>query len=551
MNTKKINGTHFEKMLLNGLANLCAHEEELNSLNVFPVADGDTGTNMRATLEGGLHHAQSALASGAYLKSLSNAMLFNAHGNSGVILSQLFKGIFLALSRYGSVNPGELRNALISGYKTAYAAVVRPVEGTILTVAREGIEHIKNQIDRSSTFEDLLGLYVAEMRKSLAHTPDILPQLKQAGVVDSGALGYIIIVEGMLDYLYGELHTADTGLKKDISAPAQKDGENQTFFNENSLFDDGYCIEFILQLMRGERYSQHFSLKRYISDLQDFGSSIVAVQDGSRVKVHIHAMKPAKVLGLSQEYGEFVSCKVENMQIQHNAVLAAAPEGKERAQLSIITVADSSEMQKIFRELGGACVLDGGSKMDISVQDLIDALDKVNAQTAVIIPNNVNLLPVAKQAKGLYQAGDVVVLDTRSVPAGYYTLALDNPDEKDVERRIKQMKAGLESVSTLSVATASKDFHSEQVDCTPGTQIAILNGEIVHAGEDAVQVFCDGLCHIPDMDDKETCIIFRGKGVLPEMEQTMEAKIRDMYPDLEPSFIYSGSQLYAWSAAIS
>ncbi len=549
MKTKKINGTHFEKMLQNGLANLCRFEEELNSLNVFPVADGDTGSNMRATLAYGLREAASAPAAGAYLKSLSEAMLFGAHGNSGVILSQLFRGIYLALSRCGNVNPGELRNAFIMGYKTAYSAVVRPVEGTILTVAREGIENIRNQIDRGSTFEDLLSMYVAEMRKSLARTPDILPQLKDAGVVDSGALGYIILVEGMLGYLFGDIIPSDEIPKKEKLMPETTPGE--ALFNEYSMFEDGYCVEFVLQLMKSGQYSQHFSLSRYIADLKDFGNSIVAVQSDSRVKVHIHTFKPGKILWLSQEYGEFVSCKVENMQIQHNATIPEAEAAKERKAFSVISVCDCAATQELFSDLGSSSVICGGSKMDVSVQDFINALNTENAQTTVILPDNPNLLHVAKQAKELFREGDVVILETKTIPEGYCALAMSNPDETDIDRRIRQMQSGFEGIHTLSAAIASRAYHTDQVECLPGMRIAVLDGEVVSAGDEDVQVLCEGLKQIPDIREKESCIIFRGENSSEAMEPLLEERIRSLFPDLEISFLYCGSQLYLWSAAIS
>ena len=204
MRAKRINGTDFEKMLKNGHANLKMHEEEVNKLNVFPVPDGDTGTNMRMTLEHGIRSAKSDPHVGAYLKGISDGMLLGARGNSGVILSQIFRGIYLALARGSSINAGDMRNAMIRGYREGYAAVLKPVEGTILTVSREGVENIRTQITRQTTVDTFLSMYAAEMRKSLMNTPELLPVLKEAGVVDSGALGYILIVEGMIKYLFGE-----------------------------------------------------------------------------------------------------------------------------------------------------------------------------------------------------------------------------------------------------------------------------------------------------------------------------------------------------------
>ena len=205
MSTKRINGSQLEQMLRNGLANLKTQESEINRLNVFPVSDGDTGTNMRLTLEHGIQYAYSTAAAGDYLKKLSEGMLLGARGNSGVILSQFFKGFYVELARCSQLGVGELRNGLIRGYRTAYSAVVKPTEGTILTVTREGIEHIRGQINRYTTVEQLFTMYIAEMKKTLAQTPEMLPVLKESGVVDSGALGFIAIAEGMLKCLFGEI----------------------------------------------------------------------------------------------------------------------------------------------------------------------------------------------------------------------------------------------------------------------------------------------------------------------------------------------------------
>ena len=269
MSTKRINGIHLEKMLKNGLAFLQQHEEEVNRLNVFPVPDGDTGTNMVLTLGNGTRYAKSSEDAGAYLRTLSDGMLLGARGNSGVILSQFFKGLAVELSRCPVIGPGELRNGLIRGYRTAYEAVVHPVEGTILSVTREGIEHIRTQITRNSSIESILSMYIAEMRKTLSFTPEMLSVLKEAGVVDSGAYGFILIVEGMLKCLYGEVIDP-----KELPRQVNEAPVDLSLFNENSKFTDGYCTEFILQRLVSSRYEQDFSKENFISELRFFGNSI-------------------------------------------------------------------------------------------------------------------------------------------------------------------------------------------------------------------------------------------------------------------------------------
>ena len=278
-----INGFIFEEMVLNGLHNLINHEKEINAMNVFPVADGDTGTNMRLTLENGYKRAGHQQHLGLYLKELSAGMLLGARGNSGVILSQLFKGIAQSLARCGMANPREIKEALILAYQTAYQAVINPVEGTILTVAREGIEHTKDQVFGKVRIDSVFNMYLAEMRVSLEKTPTILPVLKEAGVLDSGAYGYIIIIEGMLKGLLGE--KIETGLEE---IQKQEESASPIFFDENSEFNEGYCMEFLLQLMNSKNYKDTFNFDAFVDALKQFGNSIVALREGTIIKIHIH-----------------------------------------------------------------------------------------------------------------------------------------------------------------------------------------------------------------------------------------------------------------------
>ena len=347
MSIRRINGLQLEKMIRNGLANLEASESEVNRLNVFPVADGDTGTNMCLTLSNGIRRAKSHVEAGLYLKELSEGMLLGARGNSGVILSQLFKGMWQELARTTMIGPGEMRGALIRSYRVAYAAVVQPVEGTILTVAREGIEHIRSQISRTTGIDTLLSMYIAEMRKTLSYTPEMLDVLKEAGVIDSGALGYILICEGMLKYLYGDvLKTRDVPREE---SKTTDETLSSTLFNENSVFEDGYCMEFILQLMKTASYNQRFRLQSYIDDLKIYGNSLAVIQDNTRVKVHIHTHKPAKVIALSQEYGEFLNFKLENMQLQHTETMLQKELTDSQKCLSAIAVVNGEHDHEPFR----------------------------------------------------------------------------------------------------------------------------------------------------------------------------------------------------------
>ncbi len=550
MRAKRINGTDFEKMLKNGHANLKMHEEEVNKLNVFPVPDGDTGTNMRMTLEHGIRSAKSDPQVGAYLKGISDGMLLGARGNSGVILSQIFRGIYLALARGSSINAGDMRNAMIRGYREGYAAVLKPVEGTILTVSREGVENIRTQITRQTTVDTFLSMYAAEMRKSLMNTPELLPVLKEAGVVDSGALGYILIVEGMIKYLFGE----ELEFKPALSEGEEElpvDNVDDSLFNENSVFEDGYCLTFLLQLMKGAQYNQKFKLNQFIDDLSALGNSIVAVQNDRRVKVHVHSMKPHRIIRAAQEYGEFISMKIDNMQIQHNEHDTVVVKKTEHKVLSIVAVTNGAGMRKTYEELGCDCVLEGGATMNTSSKEFLDAFSKLDCDHIVVLPNNKNIRLAAEQATKLYKGVPVTVLPTVSTVQGYYTIAMDIQDSTDIQKRIRSMQNGMEALQTVAVTRATRDYQANGISCREGEVIGLLNGEVVTAGGDFPDAIMEAMQQIEGIEDKENCLIFVGCDVDESLKDEIEARISDLCPFAEVTFMDGGQPVYSWLVGIS
>ena len=542
MSVKRINGVQLEQMLRNGLANLRLHEKEINQLNVFPVPDGDTGTNMRMTLEHGLQSAHSTTEAGEYLKALAAGTLLGARGNSGVILSQFFYGFAQELSRSSLIGPGELRSGLIRGYRVAYDAVISPVEGTMLTVAREGIEHIRAQITRNSGIDMILSMYTAEMRKTLAQTPEMLAVLKESGVVDSGAAGFILIFEGMLKYLRGE--QLDDG-ERIVRESAEPEGPDLSLFDENSAFVDGYCMEFILQLMNAKEYEHKFRLQAYIRALEKLGESIVCVQNEKRIKVHIHTKKPAIIIQYSQKYGEFLTFKLENMQLQHNERDRSIRPEKHKA-LAIVAVVNGFGMRKQFESLGVDFVIDGGATMNTSSQEFVSAIERLNADVVVILPNHKNVIPAAEQAAALAVGKTVTVVPTKSVAEGYYSMAMDIPDSTDVEKRIHQLQRGREGVVTLCQTTASRDFSWRDLSCRRGDEIALRNGELCCVGGDWKTVILDALERIEDVDDKDSCVVFRGLNVPEEDEELLAEAVAERYPMLELSFVDGGQEIYQW-----
>jgi len=551
--TKEINGILFEKMIRSGLRNLRAREQEINSLNVFPVADGDTGTNMCLTLENGIRSAESHKDLCAYVKSLSRGMLLSARGNSGVILSQIFKGIYLELSRSNSATPYEMRNAFIRGYKVAYESVIKPVEGTILTVAREGIDHTTRSLKKIPHMEALFEAYLSHMRTSLSHTPERLPILMEMCVIDSGALGYITIIEGMMNHLLGITSPQDEPVPEP-SAPTEKPVDLSAF-NENSRFDDGYCMEFILQLMNDPNYDGDFRAEVFTNLLQQYGDSLVLAQIDKQVKVHIHTKKPALVITAAQRYGEFLLFKLENMQLQHNefeknqqpkAPKHAAP----RKPLGIIAVVNGEGNRRIYTELGCDYDIDGGPKMNASANDFITAIQSLNADAIAILPNNPNMMLAADQAVTLSKAENIHILSSGTIAEGFCALSMDIPDLQDIPARIAGMKQWISTAETLHVTTAVKNYEQNDVSCVVGDYITTGRTGLISSAKDPIEAILSGLSRMEDIDDRETCFFFRGAHADEALEADIEEAIQQSYPMMECVFQSGDQAIYDWIIGI-
>ena len=371
MNT--LSGQVFAAMVLNGYRDLKSQYEKINDLNVFPVPDGDTGTNIAATLTGGVKAMATADQNniGDVSEKLAEGMLLGARGNSGVILSQFFAGIANALADLQKANVTQFAAALRSGTQKAYEAVVQPVEGTILTVAREGSAYVMDHLTAIPDFESLFEVLLSRMREALERTPDLLPVLKEAGVIDSGGAGLVCIIEGMGKEIMGE-EVADSvfnGPQNSVSADAKVP------FDENSVLTYGYCTEFILQLQKSKGDPKAFQIKDMIAFLSTIGDSIVAIKQGTIVKIHVHTKVPYKAIEYAQRYGEFVTFKMENMSIQHNEVLLkempiegakmvkAVEKPKDRVNLAIVAVSPSDSISNLFKEMGVSEIISGGQTM--------------------------------------------------------------------------------------------------------------------------------------------------------------------------------------------
>ena len=566
-----LDGTDLKQMLGNGLRVLKSREKEINRLNVFPVADGDTGINMRLTLENGMKRAEDTEELGAYMNSLADGMLLSARGNSGVILSQLFKGIADSLKDQKRTDSAGLLIALKNAHKTAYEAVVRPVEGTILTVAREGVLRAERRLTADSTPEEVLRAVLEEMEEELLRTPELLPVLKEAGVVDSGAKGLICITDGMYRFLKGEIVPDSDG---EEYLPVSAEGPDLSLFDENSAFTDGYCMEFILQRMNDVRYDQAFDAKRFIEELSALGDSVVAVPAGMRLKVHVHTKKPAPVILLAQKYGEFLTFKLENMQVQHNEHdlneenAGAAEDGTpvnligsvaedsrilnaEKKPMAVIAVANGDGIRQMFTDLGCDIVIDGGTTMNTSTEEFLHAFGRVNADAIAVLANNKNVVRAAEQARELFRREDVHILPTTTLMEGYFALAMDVQDSDDVAYRLEQMQRGIESVDTLSVAASVRDYNYRGEKYPEGTFIGLLNDEILYGAEDEAECLVESLKRMKTIGERETLLIFRGKGVAEEEEERLYAALEEAFPELETEIVYGGQPVYRFLAGLS
>ncbi|MBQ7276363.1 MAG: DAK2 domain-containing protein [Bacilli bacterium] len=438
-----INGFVFERMIKSGLNNLINNEKKINDMNVFPVPDGDTGSNMRLTLEKGISKTVKNKHLGLYLKNLSEGMLLGARGNSGVILSQIFKGFYLGLAKYGIANPGEIRDALIRAYKQAYEAVLNPVEGTILTVARLGIENIKKDIVGNINVNRVFGMYLVEMKKVIEHTPEMLEVLKKNKVLDSGAYGYICIFEGMVKSLYGE----DVVLK-DNKSYLVNDDDNEgdiIFFDENSKFIDGYCMEFILQLMNSKNYKTTFNIKSFQELLKQYGNSIVCFMDGTIVKVHIHTLKPSPIIMLAQNYGEFISFKLENMQLQHNEHDSFSIE----KDFVIVSFVEGDGIIDLYKDLGCDVLIDLNEK---DKDNIVDILRHIKAKKILVILNDERKQSLIEVVLKELEIEDITtVINSKSMVEGYYGLAMDNPSNDNLDERIDAIIDGASYVNSIVI----------------------------------------------------------------------------------------------------
>ncbi|MBQ7640973.1 MAG: DAK2 domain-containing protein [Acholeplasmatales bacterium] len=543
---KELNGFLYKRMLENGLALLANDENRINALNVFPVPDGDTGTNMRLTLEGGINNMPEDESLSAAAKGLSRGMLLGARGNSGVILSQLFKGQYLYFKDKECVDAFGFAEALEQGYKTAYNAVIHPAEGTILTVAREGIHLIKSYINYSTSLRELLIALIKQMELSLANTPNLLPVLKDAGVIDSGGAGLVLIYKGMLKYLDNEIVKRNDVVVVKASAATSK---NRFDFDENSDLIYGYCTEFILQLQTKKVDVNNFDINQFIHYLESKGDSVVCFKDDTRVKVHVHTFTPGDILNEAQKYGEFISLKIDNMSIQNNEM----KNEEKKKNIVTIAVANGSGVINEFKSFGCDVVINGGDKFNTSSQEFIMAIKANPADDYIIFPNNKNIILAAKQAKEILGNDNIHIIETKSVAECYFGLqmtALDDTDIK-IDEHLENIKEGIDGVNTLLITRAIRKSFVDGIEINGGDYMAILDGKIIKTSLNRDDLVLEALKLVPEIDEKAIISIFTGKNISEEEIEELNNKINEDYDYIETGIIDGKQDIYDFIIGIN
>lgn len=471
-----LNGALYAGMLSGGADHLGCYRKAVNDLNVFPIPDGDTGDNMLATVYSGADAVERD--EDADLQTVASrsahGMLLGARGNSGVILSRIFSGINKGFEGVCEADLNDIARAMQCGVEEAYRAVPVPVEGTILTVFSDGVRYANSRIGEDSTLKTYWNDLLGEMQRSLQRTPDLLPVLREAGVVDSGGAGLIYIFEGMRRSLFGEAVERAEAHVETKKADLDK-------FGADSVLEYGYCTEFLLRLQNAKGDPEAFDLPAFIEYLNTVGNSVVAFREGSILKVHVHTMRPGDILNRCQRYGEFLTLKVENMSLQHNEtelpeVSVTVP--KPRKKAGIVAVAAGAGLKETFLELGTDVVIDGGQSMNPSTADFLDAFDKTNADVIYVFPNNGNVIMTAKQAKDLYPASDIRVLNTRSVGEGYAAISMMDPNDGEPDDVVNELSEIIRSVTTGFVSRASRNAEKDGVHVREGDFIGFIGDTI-------------------------------------------------------------------------
>ena len=543
---EKINGLVLAEMIDLGSKNLAKNAEKINSLNVFPVPDGDTGTNMNLSMSSGAKETAANVVEniGELGKSFSKGLLMGARGNSGVILSQLFRGMSQYIADKKEIDAKEFAAAIQNGVSIAYKAIIKPVEGTILTVAREAAEAGVKAAENTNSVVEVMEAIYAEAQASLKRTPDLLPILKEVGVVDSGGQGLVCVYQGFVAALKGEKIDGLEAVETNVVDMQFEDDHDMDFMSPEDIVY-GFCTEFTVRL---DKEKKDFDEDKFRADMSKFGDSLLVISDSEYVKIHVHTETPGDVFNYGQQYGELIKIKSDNMREQHREVLrkqeakqATAP--KELKEQAMISISMGAGLSKVLTSMGVDYIVEGGQTMNPSTEDIMKAIKEVNAKNIFIFPNNKNIQLAAKQAAELAKE-NVYVVESKTAPQGLAAVMVFNPNASP-EENFANMQEVLSTVSTLEVTHAVRDTNIEGVEIKKDEFMGIRNGKIVVSNL-SLNTVLEELLEKSIDEDTEIVTLYLGEESTEEYTDFLEQLIEEKYPDVEVELIESGQPVYPY-----
>ena len=543
---EKINGLVLAEMIDLGSKNLAKNAEKINSLNVFPVPDGDTGTNMNLSMSSGAKETAANVVEniGELGKSFSKGLLMGARGNSGVILSQLFRGMSQHIADKKEVNAKEFAEAIQNGVSIAYKAIIKPVEGTILTVAREAAEAGVKAAEKTTSVVEVMEAIYAEAQASLKRTPELLPILKEVGVVDSGGQGLVCVYQGFVAALKGEKIEGLEAVETNVVDMQFEDDHDMDFMSPEDIVY-GFCTEFTVRL---DQEKKEFNEDKFREDMSKFGDSLLVISDSEFVKIHVHTETPGDVFNYGQQYGELIKIKSDNMREQHREVLRKqeakqATTPKELKEQAMISISMGAGLSKVLTSMGVDYIVEGGQTMNPSTEDIMKAIKEVNAKNIFIFPNNKNIQLAAKQAAELAEE-NVFVVESKTAPQGLAAVMVFNP-QAAAEENFANMQEVLSTVSTLEVTHAVRDTNIEGVEIKKDEFMGIRDGKIVVSNLSLNTVLEELLEKSLD-EDSEIVTLYLGEESTEEYTDFLEQLIEEKYPDVEVELIESGQPVYPY-----
>lgn len=547
---KSIDGIKFAEMVQMGAHHLSQNANYVDSLNVFPVPDGDTGTNMNLSLSSGAKEAMTNVDShiGKTAQSLSKGLLMGARGNSGVILSQLFRGFGKFIEKENTIDAKKFAQAFQAGVDTAYKAVMKPVEGTILTVAKDAAGKAMEVVENENDIVKVMESIVQEAKASLNRTPDLLPVLKEVGVVDSGGQGLVFVYEGFLASLKGEELPTKNQVEIDDLISAEHHKAQDFMSTEDIVY--GYCTEIMVRFEKGK---EPFDEGHFREELNVMGDSLLVISDDEIVKVHIHTEKPGDVLSAGQKYGSLIKVKVDNMREQHSAIVndksekQNAPQKQEKHPYAVVTIAMGEGVANLLKSIGASYVIEGGQTMNPSTEDIVKAVKEIGAERVLIVPNNKNIIMAAEQAVELLEI-EAAVVPTKTIPQGMAAILAFNP-EASVEENKDNMTNAFSHVKTGQVTFAVRDTSIDGVEIHKDDYMGLAEGKILLSTPNMYDAATKVLSELIDEDSEIVTIIY-GENVTEEDVEQVESFISEQFDHVEVEVVEGKQSLYPYIFSI-